>query len=49
MTGPKSISELGVLWITAGLGCDAETIAMIGAMQPSIEDVVLGPFRESQK
>src|SRR6185503_10104941 len=42
MTGSKSISELDVLWITAGLGCDGETIAMTGAMQPSIEDVVLG-------
>jgi len=35
-------NELDVLWITAGLGCDGETIAMTGAMQPSIEDVVLG-------
>jgi hydrogenase small subunit len=33
---------IDVLWITAGLGCDGETIAMTAAMQPSIEDVVLG-------
>ena len=38
----ESISDLDVLWITAGLGCDGETIAMTAAMQPSIEDVVLG-------
>ena len=34
------IPEIDVLWITAGLGCDGDTIAMTGATQPSIEDVV---------
>ena len=34
--------EIDVLWITAGLGCDGDTIAMTAAMQPSIEDVLLG-------
>ena len=38
----KSISEIDVLWITAGLGCDGDTIAMTAATQPSIEDIVLG-------
>src|SRR5437879_1810671 len=38
----KSITELHVLWITAGLGCDGDTIAMTAATQPSIEDIVLG-------
>src|SRR5271169_739263 len=37
-----AISEIDVLWITAGLGCDGDTIAMTAAMQPSIEDIVLG-------
>jgi hydrogenase small subunit len=37
-----SISEIDVLWITAGLGCDGDTIAMTAATQPSIEDIVLG-------
>jgi hydrogenase small subunit len=36
------IGELDVLWITAGLGCDGDTIAMTAATQPSIEDIVLG-------
>jgi hydrogenase small subunit len=36
------ISELDILWITAGLGCDGDTIAMTGATQPSIEDILLG-------
>jgi len=36
------IREIDVLWITAGLGCDGDTIAMTGATQPSIEDIVNG-------
>src|ERR1700693_5215879 len=36
------ITEIDVLWITAGLGCDGDTIAMTAATQPSIEDIVLG-------
>jgi len=36
------ISEIDILWITAGLGCDGDTIAMTAATQPSIEDLVLG-------
>ena len=40
--GASPIAEIEVLWITAGLGCDGDTIAMTAATQPSIEDVVLG-------
>ncbi len=36
------IAEIDVLWITAGLGCDGDTIAMTAATQPSIEDLVSG-------
>ncbi len=36
------VKEIHVLWITAGLGCDGETIAMTAATQPSIEDIVMG-------
>ena len=36
------MDELDVLWITAGLGCDGESVAMTGATQPSIEDLVQG-------
>lgn len=39
---PEPIEEITVLWLTAGLGCDGDTIAMTGATQPSIEDLVLG-------
>jgi hydrogenase small subunit len=38
----EAISEIDVLWITAGLSCDGESIAMTAATQPSIEDVVRG-------
>jgi Ni,Fe-hydrogenase I small subunit len=36
------IPELDVLWITAGFGCDGDTIAMTAATQPSIEDILFG-------
>jgi len=41
-TAKDAVTEIDVLWITAGLGCDGDTIAMTAATQPSIEDVVLG-------
>jgi hypothetical protein len=31
-------TEIDVLWITAGLGCDGDTIAMTAATQPSLEN-----------
>ena len=36
------MEEIDVLWITAGLGCDGDTVAMTAATQPSIEDYCLG-------
>jgi hydrogenase small subunit len=36
----RSDTELHILWITAGLGCDGETIAMSAATQPSLEDIL---------
>jgi hydrogenase small subunit len=41
-TAPQLIKEIDILWITAGLGCDGDSIAMTAATHPSIEDVVLG-------
>ena len=38
----EPIKEIEILWISAGLGCDGDTIAMTGATQPSIEDILLG-------
>jgi len=31
-----------VLWLTAGLGCDGESVAMTAATNPSIEDLLAG-------
>jgi hydrogenase small subunit len=36
------LAELDILWLTAGLSCDGDTVAITGASQPSIEDLVLG-------
>ena len=36
------ISEVHILWITAGLGCDGDSVSITAATQPSIEDVMLG-------
>ena len=38
----NSIPAIEILWLTAGLGCDGDTIAMTAATNPSIEDLVLG-------
>ncbi len=37
-----AVSEMHVVWVTAGLSCDGDTIAMTAATQPSIEDLVMG-------
>ncbi len=41
-TGGGAIREITILWITAGLSCDGESVALTAATQPSIEDIVLG-------
>ena len=38
----QEIHEIDILWITAGLGCDGDTIAITAATQPSLEDLVRG-------
>jgi hydrogenase small subunit len=38
----SALESIDVLWITAGLSCDGDTVAMTAATQPSIEDLVLG-------
>src|SRR5579885_677462 len=44
MAPPRSsgVSEIHIIWITAGLSCDGVTISITNAEQPSIEDVLLG-------
>jgi len=38
--GKDAVREFDVLWITAGWGCDGDTIAMTAAPPPSSEDVL---------
>ena len=43
MTQKKpAVAEIHIVWITAGLGCDGDSVSITAAMQPSIEDVLLG-------
>src|SRR5580698_8865604 len=37
-----AIPAVDILWITAGLGCDGDSISITAATQPSLEDIVLG-------
>jgi hydrogenase small subunit len=37
-----ALPPLDVLWITAGLSCDGDTVSITAATQPSLEDLVLG-------
>lgn len=40
-TKPK-VEEVHIIWITAGLSCDGDSVSITAASQPSVEDVVLG-------
>src|SRR5579859_2485082 len=37
-----AVAEIHIVWMTAGLGCDGDSVSITAAEQPSIEDVVLG-------
>jgi hydrogenase small subunit len=39
-----AIEAIDVLWITAGLSCDGDSVAITAATQPSLEDLVFGAF-----
>jgi hydrogenase small subunit len=39
---PRPLGEIDILWLNGGLGCDGESVAMTGATQPSVEDLVMG-------
>src|SRR5579863_5436775 len=41
---PKApaVPEVDILWITAGLSCDGDSVSVTGATQPSIEDLLMG-------
>ena len=37
-----ALHNMDVLWLTAGLGCDGETIAITAATQPALEELTSG-------
>src|SRR2546423_15330547 len=39
---PPAVKEVDILWITAGLSCDGDSVSITNARLPSIEDVLLG-------
>src|SRR6186997_2847692 len=39
---PPDVKEVHVVWMTTGLGCDGDSVSITAAMQPSLEDIVLG-------
>ena len=39
---PPAVNGLHVLWMTAGLGCDGDSVSITAASQPSLEDIILG-------
>ncbi len=42
VTRTSPVKEVHILWITAGLGCDGDSVSVTAAEQPSVEDVVMG-------
>ena len=38
----RPLGEVDILWLNGGLGRDGESIALTGATQPSVEDLVMG-------
>jgi hydrogenase small subunit len=39
---PPDVKEVHVVWLTAGLGCDGDTVSITAAEQPSVEELLLG-------
>ena len=39
------MATVEILWITAGLSCDGDSVSITAATQPSIEDILLGMRR----
>jgi hydrogenase small subunit len=41
MIAPRAVSDVHLVWMTTGLGCDGDSVAMTGATNPSLEDIAL--------
>ena len=44
-----SRAPVHILWMTAGLGCDGESVAMTAATSPSLEDLLAGVIPDSPR
>jgi hydrogenase small subunit len=44
VTESSAIDAIDILWVTAALGCDGDTVSITAATQPSLEDLVGGAF-----
>ncbi len=42
MSAANGVGEVHILWISEGMSCDGDSVSITAAMQPSIEDVVMG-------
>src|SRR5580704_509023 len=38
---PSPVRDIHIVWMTAGLGCDGDSVSITAATQPSVEDVLL--------
>ena len=38
----SGVDEVHILWTSEGMSCDGDSVSITAAMQPSLEDVVLG-------
>jgi len=45
----KKSGEISILWLNAALSCDGESVALTGATQPSIEDLLSGAIPHTPK
>ena len=41
-TTSAGVDQVHILWTSEGLSCDGDSVSVTAAMQPSLEDVVLG-------
>jgi hydrogenase small subunit len=39
---PPAVKGIHIVWITAGLGSDGDSVSITAATQPSVEEVVMG-------
>ena len=39
---PSGVDEVHILWTSEGMSCDGDSVSVTAAMQPSIEEVLLG-------